>query len=137
MRTLNKILLIDYDKVDNFINEELLQSLGIAERIEVLADGRQGLVHLLKSCEFPDEICPNIVIFNHQIPNMDGLEMIRALDAIGYMKEQKIVFLLLGDYSTEEEITFFKELGVQVVTTKPLSKETVMYACKKYWSLVS
>lgn len=137
MRTLNKILLIDYDEVDNFINEELLRSLSISKWIEVLSDGRQGLVHLLKSCEFPDEICPNLVVFNHQIPNMDGLEMIRALEAIGFMKERKIVFLLLGNYSTEEEITFFKNLGVQVVTTKPLSKETVMYACKKYWSLVN
>lgn len=132
MKKLKKILLIDDDKVNNYLNQIILEELHIAEEIVVLTNGNLGLNYLLESCKSFDS-CPELVIFDHRMPIMDGMEMMLNLKQVGFLDRAKVVFILLGIHSKSEDITKFSELGVQEYTDKPLSKEAVMEAYHKYF----
>lgn len=85
MRKLNKILLIDDDEMDNYVNEQLLESLEIAENINVVTNGKDGLIYLYTQCDSETGVCPELIIFDHYIPVIDGMEMIKKLNAINFI----------------------------------------------------
>lgn len=133
MKKLN-VLLIDDDEITNFLNASLLNSLDFVERVKIVTDGKQGLDFLRGNCGTADNGCPELVIFDHHMPVMDGLEMIRELNSKDFMKRFDTVFLLLGIKTIEKDIEVFTEQGVAEITTKPLSEKTVQDIYNKYWS---
>ena len=134
MRKLKKVLLVDDDPVNNFVNEELLKELDIVENIHVETNGKKALEYLLDNCEDSNKVCPPLVIFDHLMPVMDGLEFIKALNAIDFINRKEVVFILLGIDSRQVEIEAYKQLGVHEFTKKPLSKEVVLHAYHTYFS---
>jgi CheY-like chemotaxis protein len=133
MKKLKEILLIDDDEVTNFLNETILKELNISEEVTVLNNGKEALEYLLPNGESA-HCCPELVILDHNMPIMDGLELMKALNDIDFVNRSKVVFLLLAVDSREEHIEEFQRLGVQEFTRKPISKETVMDAYHKYWA---
>jgi two-component system response regulator YesN len=136
MKKIKKILLIDDDKVNNYINEALLKDLNIAEVITVRINGEEAMEHLIENCQLGGDggSCPELVILDHHMPIMDGLEMMKELKKRNFINNQRIVFILLGVYSMEEDIEEFRKLGVQEYTSKPLSEQTVMDVYRKYFA---
>jgi CheY-like chemotaxis protein len=138
MRKLKKVLLVDDDPVNNYVNEELLKELDIIENIHVETNGKDALAYLLTNCEDSCEdsrkVCPPLVIFDHIMPVMDGLDFIKALNAIDFMNRKQVVFILLGVDSRLADIEEYKKLGVHEFTQKPLSKEVVLHAYHTYFS---
>lgn len=133
MKTLNKILLIDDDEVTNFINKDLLEGLNIAREVQIIEDGARAFEYLLQCTEEFLKACPEFVIFDHQMAEMGGRELIEALNNIGFMERSRSVFMYLNVNAQQKDIDALKELGVQEFTTKPLSEEKVMDVYHKHW----
>lgn len=133
MKKLNKILLIDDDDVTNYINKDLLEGLNIAREVQVIEDGEKAFKFLTRCGESSSQACPEFIIFDHQMPKMDGKELIEALSKINFIKENKVVFMFLGVSSIHADVESMKELGVQEFTTKPLSEAKVLDVYKKHW----
>ncbi|MDO1451538.1 response regulator [Rhodocytophaga aerolata] len=134
MKKLKKILLVDDDRVNNYLNEALLEELNISNTISIEENGERALQHLLEHCEATEGICPQLVILDHRMPVMDGLELMKELNERGFIASQQIIFILLGVHSTKEHILEFQKLGVQEYTEKPLSQQVVLDAYRKYFS---
>jgi CheY-like chemotaxis protein len=133
MKKLNKILLIDDDQVTNFLNKDLIEGLNIAKEVQVIEDGGEAFEYLTGCTGNFQKPCPELVIFDHQMPCMDGMELIESLNNTGFMKEGKVIFMYLNVNSKQQDIDALKELGVQEFTIKPLSQEKVMEVYLKYW----
>ncbi|MBC7920917.1 MAG: response regulator [Ferruginibacter sp.] len=134
MRKFNQILLVDDDPINNFLNEEILRDLQITNHIEVLLNGQQALAYLRQVCQFKEAVsCPALVLFDHFMPVMDGLEFIQALHQIDFIPQHNAIFVLLGIHTNQADVKTFQELGVHEFTTKPLSKEFLMDVYHKYW----
>lgn len=134
MRQLKKILLVDDDQTNNFLNKKLLKDLNIAKEIKILTNGKLGFDYLLENCDRGNNSCPGLIILDHHMPVMDGLELMKSLHKTGILERIEAVFLLLAIQTKPEEKEIFQELGVQEFTAKPLSKKTVMDAYVKYWA---
>jgi CheY-like chemotaxis protein len=134
MKKLNKILLIDDDQVTNYLNKELLKGLYIAEEVKVAVNGKLALEYMHENCGSVLKVCPELIILDHHMPVMDGMEFMQALNKIDFVNRAEVVFILLAIDSRKEDIEKFKRLGVQEFITKPLSQKTVMDAYNKYWS---
>ncbi|QCR21577.1 response regulator [Pontibacter sp. SGAir0037] len=134
MYKLRKVLLIDDDSTTLYINERIVREMRFAEEIELLRNGKDGFKYIQKHCDNSPESCPDLVILDHHMPVMDGLEMMENLQEIGILSKIRAVFLLLAVNSEEQDIRKFMELGVQEYTQKPLSKETLLDAYQKYWA---
>ncbi|GHA74776.1 response regulator [Pontibacter akesuensis] len=133
MKKLREILLIDDDEATNFLNQRLLRSLGITEQVTVQLNGEVAYNYLLETWQ-KDKTRPELIILDHHMPVMDGLELMERLGHKGLLNEVSVLFLLLAVDSSKEQIQLFKEAGVQEFTDKPLCKETVMEAYAKYWA---
>jgi CheY-like chemotaxis protein len=136
MHKLAKILLVDDDEVNNFINVVLLEELEISDEIAVLTNGRLALNYIVNHCSSADMGCPTLVIFDHQMPVMDGIEFIKAFQELPLPHKENIILLLLGVDSQQRDIDAFLKLGVHEFTGKPLSAEKVMEVYEKYWNQV-
>ncbi len=134
MKKLEKILLVDDDKANNYINEQLLKELNISNHIQVATNGEKALQYVLENCEAMHKTCPELIIFDHHMPIMDGMEFIKELHKIDFVNKHEVVFILLGIHSKPQDIEEFKRLGVQEFTSKPLSKEVVMDSYQKYFA---
>jgi response regulator RpfG family c-di-GMP phosphodiesterase len=133
MRKLNKILLIDDDQITNHIHKHLLEELNITHEIQALEDGDKALDFLVNCHGSVLEPCPELVIFDHQMPNMTGRELIEALHEMNFIQENDTVFMSLGINPNQKDVEILEELGVQEFAIKPLSKEKVMDVYNKYW----
>lgn len=125
---------MDDDPTTLYINENILNKLGITHEIQVLTNGKLALDHLRENCGASPENCPSLVILDHHMPVMDGMELMEALNKTDVLDNNEIVFLLLAIHTTPQEQEVFKGLGIQEFTSKPLSKQTVMDAYAKYWA---
>ena len=77
MKKLNKILLVDDDPINNFLNEKILRDLSIAQEIKVLTNGKLAFDYILNYCNSPEKNGPALIILYHHIPFMDGLELMQ------------------------------------------------------------
>lgn len=132
MKKLRQILLVDDDNVTNYLNERLLKGLQIAEEVKILTNGQLAHDYLTETWQ-SDLTYPELIVLDHQMPVMDGLKLIQLLNKEGFLERVEVVFILLAIASSKEDVHKFQELGVQEFTPKPLSKETVLDAYKKYW----
>ena len=132
MEKLKKILIIDDDEITVHVTKALLEDLDISEKIDAVTDGKLGLEYLLRHCEIHGNVCPQMVILDDHMPEMDGLEMMKALNAINF--DHDIIFLLIGVNTREEDAVEFRQLGVHEIALKPISKETVVKAYHRYWN---
>lgn len=133
MKKIERILLIDDDEINNFINLKLLNRLNIAEEIKILKNGFEALNHLKNQCILNGKICPGLVFLDHHMPVMDGMEMMQEFNKIPITNRNDIVFILLGANSSKADFALFKNLGVEEFTEKPLEEEVVLNAYNKYW----
>ena len=132
MKNLKKILLIDDDEITILISKAILEDLDITEKIDVVTDGKFGLEYLLEHCDASGLTCPQLVILDDHMPEMDGLEMMKALNSVNFT--HNTVFLLIGVNTREEDVEEFKQLGVHEITQKPISEKVVMKAYNRYWT---
>lgn len=134
MRKIKKILLIDDDEVNNFINKAILERLNIAEEIITVLNGKDALEYLKQHCFSDKSICPHFIILDHLMPVMDGIDFMEEINLLKFReKEKQTKILLLASHATPEDIEVYEELGIDDYTPKPLSEETVLELWKKYW----
>lgn len=133
MKKLNNILLVDDDAISNFVSQNILMSLGITEKITVKTNGKSGLDFVRESCSGSNPACPQIIIFDFNMPVMDGLEFLKALNELELQKKFQTVLLLLAVQIPQDMLIEFLNLGIQEYTLKPLDEPTIMSTYQKYW----
>lgn len=133
MRKIKKILLIDDDEINNFINKGILTKLNIAEEIVTLTNGKLALNYIQENCFSNHNVCPHFIILDHLMPVMDGIDFMEELNSLKFKEKEQSKILLLASHATEEDIEVYTELGIDDHTPKPLSEEIVIELWKKYW----
>lgn len=71
------ILLVDDDPITNYMNSRLLQSLGVADHIEVTTNGAEALA-FLESERGQGPHKPSLIFLDINMPVMDGFEFLEA-----------------------------------------------------------
>ncbi|WP_170067597.1 response regulator [Neolewinella xylanilytica] len=95
-------MLVDDSETDNFIHSRRLTKMGIAERIVIRADGKQGLDYL--TTVDPDGR-PDILFLDINMPVMDGWEFLDAYQVLPEAQRARVTIVMLtssvgdSDYS--------------------------------------
>ena len=85
MKKLRKILLIDDDDITCYINKMFLEGMEIAEEINCVHDGCEGLKYIHQHCSKganQKEAAPDLVFLDVNMPLMDGFEFLEALEGL-------------------------------------------------------
>ena len=89
---LNLILLIDDDKVTNYLHTIVINDMGISNNIEIKQNGKDGL-KFLQECNEKGNL-PDLILVDLKMPVMDGFEFVDAYRKLNLPEDQtKIVML--------------------------------------------
>lgn len=111
------ILLVDDDKINNFVTEKLLKRTNLSKNIKSVTNGEEALTFL---SEEKNE-CPELIFLDLNMPEMDGFHFLKYFRTMVLDKKVKVV-LLSGHISQKQRDTL-AELGFSDVIEKPLTED--------------
>lgn len=124
MDKLNCVLLVDDDKVTNFLTERLIKKLDLCDNIKISHNGEEALLYLAQHCcSFDTHNFPELILLDNNMPEMNGIEFLETINEININSDHRIKIVLLTTTENEEVNKKVKQLGVDNTFTKPLTEE--------------
>jgi CheY-like chemotaxis protein len=131
MGKINSMLLIDDDKITNFINTYLLKNLQISDELIVLSNGSEGL-EFLKELSLTKKMCPEVILLDINMPITDGFEFVKGFKELSLINKNNIQIIVLTTSSSPRDIERMKLLGVKDFINKPLTSDKLKKAIAKH-----
>ena len=118
------IILVDDDKIFNFLNEKTITSLGLANEVHFALNGKQAL-ELLEQYREGKIQRPDIIFLDLNMPIMNGYQFIEAFTNMDLPDKHKITIVVLSSSADPNDVARTKRLGIQYYFNKPLSKDEI------------
>ena len=115
------MLLIDDDKICNFITEATLNRLGIAEEIHAVLNGKEALEYINRVLA-GDRLLPDIIFLDLNMPLMNGFQFIESFRKLDFPKKDKVKIVVLTSSENPEDIVRVKTMGIDHYLTKPINE---------------
>ena len=117
-------MLVDDDKIFNFLSEKTIMSLGLANEVHFALNGQQALALLEKYKE--GEISrPDIIFLDLNMPVMNGYQFIEAFTNMDLPDKHKITIVVLSSSADPNDMARTKQLGIRYYFNKPLSRDEI------------
>lgn len=133
MDKLNCVLLVDDDKVSNFISERVIKKLDLCNNVRVSNNGEEALLYLTKyCCSFEENHFPELIILDNHMPEMNGIEFLETIKEINISSNHKMKIVVLTGTDNPEEKEKILKLGIEKIYSKPLTEEKLMEIVQDY-----
>ena len=124
MKTKKNILLVDDDKIVNFLNKKVIEGMGLANEVHTATNGEEALK--IFNQYFSGQIAiPDVVLLDLSMPVMDGFEFMQAFNELNFPNKEKVLVIVLTSSNDPLDRKRAKALGVKHYLTKPISEEMV------------
>ena len=122
--TVNKVLLVDNDTTDIFINNRILMTYNFSKVIEVKTSAEEALEYLHSSLE--DDL-PEIIFLDVNMPSMDGFEFLTEFEKLNERVKMICRIVMLANHLNEAQIVRLSaNRHVMKYFFKPLELESVV-----------
>src|SRR4051812_325696 len=118
------IMLVDDDKIFNFLSEKTISSLGLANEIHFASNGKQAL-ELLEMYRNGEIERPDLIFLDLNMPIMNGYQFIEAFTDLNLPDKHKITIIVLSSSTDPKDLLKTRELGIKYYFSKPLTKDEV------------
>ena len=126
MQKLTSVLLVDDDSTTNYLNQLLLNNLGVSEQLLVAENGHEALAVLERTCTGPDTpACPVLILLDVNMPVMGGFAFLEAYQQLPLARQRAIVIVMLTTSMHARELARIQELPIAGLVSKPLTREKV------------
>ena len=120
---LHKVVLIDDNETTNFLNQRLLNRLGVTEEIVVFTDAAAGVKHLW-GADAPRTM-PELVFVDLRMPGLDGVEFLEQYQQqTTPVRERTKLVVLTTSMMPADRARVAAYAGVDYLV-KPLSREKI------------
>jgi CheY-like chemotaxis protein len=127
VRKIPKILLVDDDKITNYLNEKLILRLDIGHEIVAKANGKDALLYLQQ-----ESIFPSLIFLDINMPGLNAFDFIEEYKKMGYQnKGAHIVILTISE--DLDDLIRLKYLGKYGYVNKPLTEEKMLSIYNDYF----
>jgi len=123
MPKLTSILLVDDDSTTNFLNQSLINRLGLAQHLRTAENGAEALQALRETCVPSSTSCPNLILLDMKMPVMNGIEFLEAYARLPLDQQRSIVIVMLTTSLLPQDLARVRQLPIAGVLSKPLTKE--------------
>ena len=130
---LNWVLIIDDDHASNFITRMILEESGYIRNIQIAESGMEALEYL-KATKKHDDVLPDLILLDINMPGMDGWEFIEEYKKLGKELQSKIIVIMLttSDNPDHQMLAKTHDL-VAGFRTKPLTKDMLENIVNEYF----
>ncbi|HPI80245.1 MAG TPA: response regulator [Cyclobacteriaceae bacterium] len=128
---MKRVLLVDDDKICNFIAESTLNRLGVAKEVHSALNGQEAL-DLFNGYFQGDVAVPDIIFLDLNMPIMDGFQFIDAFKKLDFPKKENILIVILTSSMNPQDIQQAKSLGIDHYMAKPINEEKIMTLLKDF-----
>jgi CheY-like chemotaxis protein len=122
MKKFFKILLVDDDDVDNYLNKYVIDEMGIAERVSICKNGSEALSLLKETCLCKEDgsttVCPELILLDINMPNMNGFEFLKELQNIN---DRSFSIVILSSSDLIQDVEEAAKFKVNYYIAKPLT----------------
>jgi len=139
MAKIQCILLVDDDATTNFLNEELIDDLGIAEQVHIALNGQEALDYLnhkgkFKTTDQHQYPTPNLIFLDINMPLMGGFEFLERYRKLPSEKKAEVVIIFLTTSDAHKDK--LKQINDETVSDfieKPLRQDELMKIVDTYF----
>lgn len=118
---LHSVLLVDDDEISNYITEDLIKEINIAEEIAVATDGQQALAYLQQHPITLGQTNGHIlVLLDLNMPVMDGFEFMQEYQQQVWRNRVSVV--MLTSSSNPKDIARAKKYAFAGYLQKPFNQ---------------
>ncbi len=132
--TKKNILLVDDDKIFNFLSEKTIASLGFANEIHFALNGEEAM-EVLERYKQGELSKPDIIFVDLSMPVMDGFEFIENFRRSDIPGKDSITLVVLTSSADPMDVDRAKNLGIKYYFNKPLSKDEIKRMVVQEFSL--
>jgi CheY-like chemotaxis protein len=132
MNSIEGVLLIDDDNINNFLNARLIRKIGITENVQIALNGAEALKYLQNEKE-ADRPCPPLILLDINMPVMNGFEFLDHFIDQNLCSGNTIVIMLTTS-TNEKDIDAIKHYKmVAGYINKPLTEEKIKETLGKFF----
>lgn len=121
------VLLVDDDKICNFINKKALETLGFIKDIHTALNGKEAL-QLFNDYYLGASILPDIILLDLNMPIMDGFEFLEIFRGLKLPNKERVKIIIVTSSSNPDDIRRVKNFGINQYIQKPLTREDFLEA---------
>jgi CheY-like chemotaxis protein len=123
-----EILLVEDSPGDTRLVQENLKEAKVRNNLSVVTDGVEAMAYLRKEGKYKDEVTPDMVLLDLNLPKKDGREVLAEMKADENLKRIPVVVLTISQ--AEEDVLRSYNLHANAYVTKPVDLKQFMLAVK-------
>ncbi len=124
------ILLIDDERIFNFIAEKLIVALGANTKIIVAETGQQGL-NLIQEQFLAFGTLPSLILVDFYMSPMDGVTFVESFYKLNIAGMEQPLIALTTSSTISSDIELAKSAGVHTFLAKPIAEIELIALLKK------
>ena len=129
MKTIDLIMLIDDNEMDNIYHQHVLRKAGVAREIIVMESGEAALAYLQQ----PGAALPNLIFLDINMPSMNGFEFVEAYGRLEPVPSSMIIVMLTSSSSPEDQERARRYALIKTYLTKPLTGAAVQEVVDEFF----
>ena len=118
---LRSILLVDDNSIDNFVHKRAIIKFNLSTII-IAKDSALDALEYLKSCENIEDMQPDLIFLDINMPCMNGWEFLQEFELLDKKLQSNVKIIMLSTSDNADDIARAKNMSmVSDYMTKPLT----------------
>ncbi|MFN6945614.1 MAG: response regulator [Cytophagaceae bacterium] len=133
MNSLESVLLVDDDNINNYLNARLIKKMRITDNVKISLNGAEA-IRFLNNEKSAENICPSLILLDINMPVMNGFEFLEQFNKEKLCSNDPVIIMLTTS-TNEKDIDNLKNFSsVSGYINKPLTEDKIRQIVEKYFN---